>query len=72
MTTLMFQPGTRLCDDRYEILKPLGQGGFSQTFETPIQIPALMLALCVQLHYFLAYWIVHRLGITLGEGKSKR
>ena len=29
----MFQPGTRLHDDRYEVLKPLGQGGFSQTFE---------------------------------------
>ncbi|MGK7888832.1 MAG: CHASE2 domain-containing protein [Leptolyngbyaceae cyanobacterium] len=29
----MFPVGTRLHHDRYTILKPLGQGGFSQTFE---------------------------------------
>ncbi|MEM9218719.1 MAG: CHASE2 domain-containing protein [Cyanobacteria bacterium P01_F01_bin.150] len=29
----MFQVGDRLCNQRYAVLTPLGQGGFSQTFE---------------------------------------
>ncbi|NEQ99113.1 MAG: CHASE2 domain-containing protein [Cyanothece sp. SIO2G6] len=55
----MFQPGTRLHNDQYLILQPLGQGGFSQTFEVDDDGTVKVLKV-LQEHYHVAVKLFQR------------